>query len=36
VPRLVEITALIVNYSFVSGLLNAVEVRPAPGGEALD
>jgi 4-carboxymuconolactone decarboxylase len=36
VPRLVEITALIGNYSFVSGLLNAVEVRPAPGGEALD
>jgi 4-carboxymuconolactone decarboxylase len=36
IPRLVEITALIGNYGFVAGLLNAVEVSPAPGAEALD
>ena len=35
IPWLVELTALIGHYTFVTGLLNALEVSPAPDAEAL-
>ena len=35
IPWLVELTALIGHYGFVSGLLNAVEVAPAADAEQL-
>jgi 4-carboxymuconolactone decarboxylase len=34
-PGLVELTAVIGHYTFVTSLLNAFEVAPAPGAEAL-